>query len=173
MNIKKCFVWSTIGMMFFITGCDVLSQALNLQKPTAKLTGLKFGDVKMNSADLLFDVEVNNPYSVALPLMNMDYDLATGAEPFLNGSADLQTTIPAKSKKTISLPATINYLDMFKASKGISPGAKIPYKANLGLSVDAPALGIIRLPLKKEGQVVLPKASDIDAQGIWNVIKPK
>jgi hypothetical protein len=29
---------------------------------------------------LLFDVEVDNPYSVALPLLNMDYNVASGIQ---------------------------------------------------------------------------------------------
>ena len=170
---KRYFVWSIVLMTFFLTGCETMNNLLNLQKPTAKMKGLKFENVKMNSATLLFDVEVNNPYSVALPLTNIDYGLSSGTEPLINGEAELQTTIPAKSKKTVSLPANINYLDMLKALKGIRPGSKIPYKADLGLSVDAPALGLIRLPLKKEGEIVLPTASDVSAKDIWNIIKPK
>jgi LEA14-like dessication related protein len=171
MNMKKNIIWMMALASVFSAGCDTIN-SFGLAKPTAKMTGLKFEDVKLDSATLLFDVEIDNPYPVALPLMNMDYGLSSGAEPFLNGSAELQTTIPAKSKKTVSLPAKINYLDMLKALKGIKPGSKIPYKADLGLSVDAPALGLLRLPLKKEGEVTLPTVSDIDIKDIWDVIKP-
>jgi LEA14-like dessication related protein len=154
-------------------GCETMQHGLNLKKPTAQMTGLKFENVKLNSATLLFDVEVHNPYPVALPLMNLDYGLSSGAEPFLTGSADLQTTVPAKSKKTVSLPANINYLDMLRALKAIRPGSKIPYKADLGLSVDTPALGLIKLPLKKEGEVVLPTLSGTNINDLCDAIKPK
>ena len=170
---KSILVWAMVFVTFFFTSCETMQEALKLQKPTARMTGLKFENVKLDSATLLFDVEVDNPYPVALPLMNLDYGLSSGAEPFLTGNAELQTTVPAKSKKTVSLPANINYLDMLKALKGIRPGSKIPYKADLGLSVDAPALGLMRLPLKKEGEIVLPTVSDIDAKGVWDLIKPK
>ena len=170
---QRHFVWGMILMAFFLASCETVNQILTLQRPTARMTGLKFENAMLESATLLFDVEVNNPYPVALPLMNLDYDLASGAEPFLTGSCKLQTTVPAKSKKTVSLPAKINYLDMLKALKGIKPGTKIPYKADLGLSVDAPALGLIRLPLKKEGEVALPTVSGADIKDIWNIIKPK
>ena len=172
MKTKRYIVWTVALVHAFFAGCDAMD-ALGLSKPTARMTGLKFQDVKLDSATLLFDVEVDNPYSVALPLMNLDYGLSSGAEPFLTGNAELQTTVPAKSKKTVSLPANINYLDMLKALKGIRPGSKIPYKADLGLSVDAPALGLMRLPLKKEGEIVLPTVSDVDVKDIWDVIKLK
>ena len=170
---QRYFVWAMVLVTFFLTSCETMNQVLNLQKPTARMTGLKFENVMLDSATLLFDVEVDNPYPVALPLMNLDYGLSSGAEPFLNGNAELQTTVPAKSKKTVSLPVNINYLDMLKALKGIRPGSKIPYKADLGLSVDAPALGLMRLPLKKEGEIVLPTVSDINVKDIWDIIKPK
>ena len=173
MSWQRYFVWAMVLATFFLTSCETMNQVFDLQKPTARMTGLKFQDVKLDSATLLFDIEVDNPYPVALPLTNLDYGLSSGAEPFLNGNAELQTTVPAKSKKTVSLPANINYLDMLKALKGIRPGSKIPYKADLGLSVDAPALGLMRLPLKKEGEIVLPTASDVDVKNIWNIIKPK
>jgi len=173
MNTKRYIVWIAALVSVFFVGCETIQHALSLTKPTARMTGLKFQDVKLDSATLLFDVEVDNPYSVALPLLNLDYELSSGADPFLTGSADLQTTVPATSKKTVSLPANINYLNMLKALKGIRPGSKIPYKADLGLSVDAPALGLMRLPLKKEGEIVLPTVSDVDVKDIWDIIKPK
>ena len=173
MTWQRYFIWAVVLAAFFLTGCETMNQVLNLQKPTARIAGLKFEEVKLDSATLLFDIEVDNPYSVALPLTNLDYGLSSDAKPFLTGNAELQTTVPAKSKKTVSLPASINYLDMLKALKGIRPGSKIPYRADLGLSVDAPALGLMRLPLKKEGEIVLPTASDIDVKGIWDIIKPK
>jgi LEA14-like dessication related protein len=173
MTWQRYFVWAMVLVTFFLTSCETMNQVLNLQKPAARITDLKFENVMLDSATLLFDVEVDNPYPVALPLMNLDYGLSSGTEPFLKGNAELQTTVPAKSKKTVSLPANINYLDMLKALKGIRPGSKIPYKADLGLSVNAPALGLMRLPLKKEGEIVLPTVSDVNVKDIWDIIKSK
>jgi hypothetical protein len=62
---------------------------------------------------------------------------------------------------------------MLSALRGVRPGSKIPYNAELGLSVDAPGLGPIRLPLKKEGELVLPTISGTDIGDIWDIVKPK
>jgi len=165
------FTW--VLMTACVAGCETIQESLNLRKPTARLTGLKIEDVKLDSATLLFDVEIDNHYPVALPLSNFDYSLSSGAEQFLSGSAKSQASVPAKSSTTVSLPATINYIEMLKALKGVRPGSKIPYGAELGLSVDTPALGVIRLPLRKEGELVLPTISGADISDIWNIIKPK
>ena len=148
-----------------------MQETLNLRKPTARLTGLKFEDVKLDSATLLFDVEIDNHYPVPLPLTDFDYTLSSGAAEFLSGSANSQTTVPSKSKRTVALPAKINYVQMLKALSGVKPGSKIPYKADLDLSVDTPALGTLKLPLRKEGEVVLPSISDIDVKDVWELIR--
>ncbi|KYK23035.1 hypothetical protein AYK25_10265 [Thermoplasmatales archaeon SM1-50] len=172
--IAKRYLISTLALMLvYSAGCETIQETLNIRKPTARLTGLKFEEVKLDSAMLMFDVEIDNHYPVALPLTNFDYTLSSNAEKFLSGSSKSQTTVPAKSKQIVSLPAKINYMGMLKALKGVRPGSKIPYGAELGLSVDTPALGLIRLPLKKEGELVLPSISGTDINDIWNIIKPK
>jgi LEA14-like dessication related protein len=147
-----------------------MNQVLNFQKPSAKMAGLGFQDAGTETATLLFDIEIDNPYSADLPLANLDYNLSTSNKPFLSGDADLQTTIPKNSRKTVSLPVKINYMDMLKALQNVKPGAEIPYKADIGLSVDTPVTGSMRLPLKKEGKLTLPTLSDVNWNRVLDVI---
>jgi LEA14-like dessication related protein/predicted nuclease of predicted toxin-antitoxin system len=153
MRAKQNLILSlALGIVFF-TGCETRHKVA----PTAQMTDLKFQDVNQDSATLLFDVEVGNPYAVGLPLTNLHYTLNSGTNTFLLGSTDLQTTVPANSKEIVSLPAKINYANMLKALNGVRAGSKITYEAKLELSVNTPTLGIIKLPLEKEGNLVLPK----------------
>jgi LEA14-like dessication related protein len=162
-------IWKNAGavtaiILFLAAGCDTLNQ-LNIKKPTADLKGLKFGEVTLQSATLLFDVEIKNPYPAALPLLNMDYGVSTNSKQFASGSADIATTIPAESSKVVSLPVKVGYLDVFNAFKDVRPGSLVPYKAQVGLSVDTPALGKLRLPIDKTGEMVvpsIPKLTDIE-----------
>jgi len=136
-------------------GCQTL-EALGLAKPTAYLRGVSFGKIDLEAATLLFDVEVENPYGVPLPLLNMDYALSSSDKPLFSGAADVATTIPARSRKTVSLPATVRYLDLWNALREVRPGAQIDYRADVDLSVEAPVAGPITLPLTKEGQLTVP-----------------
>ncbi len=151
-----------LSILLITVGCESMRQIMNVKKPTASLQGVSFEDITLQSATLLFDVEIQNPYPAALPLLNMDYSLETGANKVLAGSADLQTTIPANDKKVVSLPARVRYIDLAKAFIGIKAGSKIPYKADVGLSVDTKALGQIRLPMNKSGQLSVPAIPNID-----------
>jgi LEA14-like dessication related protein len=145
-----------------VSGCDTVQQALlGAPKPTASLKGLSFGDVNLSSATLLFDVDVKNPYSVDLPLLNMDYGVNSGATTLFTGTADIASSIPAKGTKTVSLPAKISYTDLVRAFTGYKAGSAIPYNATLGLSFDAPVLGKTRLPLSKTGELTVPNLADL------------
>lgn len=160
MKAKVLFVWMILPV-FFIAGCEPVQQLLGgIPKPTARLAGVQFGDINLQAATLLFDVEVTNPYTVALPLLNMDYSVASGQSPLFEGKADLQTVIPAKGTQSVSLPIKIGYMDLLHALaelKDVRPGSAIPYSADVGLSLDTEALGPLRLPLKKSGNLTIPE----------------
>lgn len=160
MKIRVYRTMILIGMAGLLVGCDAL-QALNIQKPTASLKGLKFDKVTMEGATLLFDVEVDNPYPVALPLTNLDYGLTSGSKSLLSGKAEAAGSIPAKGSKTLTLPATVSYMDLLNAFKGIKPGVNIPYQAQLGLLMDTPATKGLRLPIAKEGELTVPTIPDL------------
>jgi len=151
-----------------LSGCGVLD-ALNLQRPSAKVAGVSLRELGLQAATLQFDIDVGNPYAVPLPLANIDYGLASQGQVFLSGKADLQGTIPAKGHKTISVPARVNYAELLKTIQGIRPGSVLPYQAELGLSVDAPGVGPLRLPLKQQGQLPVPALPDVSVSEIkWS-----
>jgi len=162
MEMKTCKILIFAVLALFFQGCQTLQDVLSNQKPSAKLKGVGIDDISLQSAILLFDVELQNPYQVVLPLLNMDYNVTSQGNNLFSGKADLQTTIPANQSKTVSLPVKINYMDLVKAFSGIRPGSKIPYDADVGLSVDTPVLGTVRLPLNKAGELSVPSIPDID-----------
>ena len=164
-TMKSCIAVVLAGVM--LCGCAELQNALKVQRPTANLQGVRLGDINLESAGLLFDVEIQNPYPVDLPLVDLDYDVQSGSNKLFAGLAEIGQTIPAKNKAIVTLPAKVSYLDAFNALKSCKPGAIIPYKANVGLSVDAPAVGVIKLPLSQSGELAvptLPKPTDINWQ---------
>jgi LEA14-like dessication related protein len=169
MNTKLSLI-SVSLLCLALAGCETL-QNFSMAKPTARITGVQFADASLSSAQLVFDVEVDNPYTIALPLTNLDYTLSSGDSSLLAGNAKLQTSIPAKGSQAVSLPVTVNYLEMFKSLKGITPGTTIPYKAGLGLSVETPGLGPLTLPLKKEGRLALPKVSGTDVLNVLDALR--
>jgi LEA14-like dessication related protein len=167
--MKTCLLVLNLFSLTFLSGCSVLSE-LGVPKPTFALKDVKFGQMNLKTATLLFDVEVQNPYAVDLPLLNMDYALTTQQSPLFKGQADIATTIPAKEKKIVSLPITLGYTEVVNALKGLKdvrPGSMIPYDAAVGISSKAPVLGTIRMPIQKSGELKIPTFQDA---GTWKSI---
>jgi LEA14-like dessication related protein len=131
-------------------GCSSVPQ------PEARLKHVWLEGIGLDSAALTFDVEVTNPYPLPLPLVDVDYSLASQARPFMDGRADLAGAIPAGSRKTLSFPVRVKYAELLETVRGIRPGQVVPYAAKLGLSVDAPAVGAVRLPIQAEGKLPVP-----------------
>ncbi len=153
----------SIAAISLLAGCQALHGYLDgMAKPSAHVVGVRLADLNLDSASLIFDVSVDNPYDVALPLTNVDYSLASGGKPFLTGQAPVQGSVPAKGSMTVSLPARLQFAQLLTALQDVKPGSLVPYDATLGLSANAPAVGTVSLPLKKSGQLPVPAVPVIE-----------
>ncbi len=160
-------------LMFLCTAlcaCQSVERALgSLDKPGARITGASLAGLSAEGVSINFEVEVSNPYSVDLPVVGLDYALASGGKSFLSGQAAPQGAIPARGLKSITLPATVRFRELLGALAGVKPGAVVPYRADINLSVDAPAAGRIALPLSREGRLPVPAIPDVALAGLtWD-----
>jgi len=160
-NISLLILLLGTALSLLFSSCALIKDFLKTNAPNARITSVKLDNIRLDSATLLFDVEIKNNYAVALPLVNVDYNLASNAKPFLSGKADIQGTVPAKETKTIPLQVQINYLELLKVLKDVRPGAVIPYEAKMNLSVNAPAVGPIKLPISKSGDLPIPTVPEV------------
>ncbi len=158
---------SILILAFFMTSCASISEILaNSDKPTVKIIGTKLQDLTLEKVNLMFDVEIHNPYSLPLPLSNLQYSLTSKGEKFLDGKADVQGLIPAQNSKVVQIPVGIPFVPVLQALKQVKPGAVVPYDAKLDLSVDAPGVGPINLPLEKEGELPIPAIPKVELTNI-------
>ncbi|MCP5524399.1 MAG: LEA type 2 family protein [Verrucomicrobiales bacterium] len=155
--------------LLILAGCSVLENLTPARKPSAHVTRARLDSIDLQSATLQFDVAVENPASVALPLVNVDYRLASGAASFLSGSAALQGVVPAGSNRTVTLPARVVFADLLQLAKGIKPGSVVPYTLEAGLSVDPGIAGPIRLPATWSGELPVPVPPTLELKEIrWD-----
>lgn len=147
------------------SGCKTLSDlAAGTAKPGVSVKAVRFGDLSADGLTLLFDTEVSNPYAVDLPLVNLDYGLASGGTQFLTGSAPVQGSVPAHGSTVVVLPAKVSFGPLLTAVSGVRPGAVVPYTADMKLSVDVPAAaggGRLALPLSKSGELPVPAVPEV------------
>lgn len=148
-------------------GCGALGDMIS--KPSARVTGVRLEGLRMDGVTLGFDVEVANPYGVALPVAKLDYALQSGGNRFLDGKTDFQGTVPANGKQTIPLQARLGFLEVLRVLGGVRPGAVVPYTADLGIGVDAPGVGPLRLPVSAKGEFPVPDVPRISVKDLkWD-----
>jgi len=157
-------IWLLSSLAFWVAGCGTISQ------PGVRVTGAHLQDFTLESLTLVFDLEIENPYPVPLPLADVDYRLASSGACFLSGNMSVQGSVPARQKKVIPLPAKVVYASLFKTVQSVKPGAVVPYEAEMGLSADLPALGRRRLPIRKDGQFPVPVPPELQVQDVaWKI----
>lgn len=153
--------------MVLLIGCDSMQKMLaGLDTPTANIKGVRFDGISLEQANMLFDIEISNPYSVALPLTSIDYGLATEGSPFASGKVALDGNVPAKGSRTIALPVNLTFAELLKSASGIRLGQIVPYKADMSLSVNAPGVGPLSLPLTRKGEVPVPAVPKVSLTSV-------
>jgi len=149
---------------FFFASCQTNQQVSHFDKPTARIVDIKFQDVQLGYATLLFEIEVDNPYPADLPLVSINYSLTSGGNTFLTAAPAHAAAIAPNSKELVSLPDEVIYARLLRSLNG-KPGSTIPYRTELQLWVDAPDLGQIKLPLRHEGLLSLPEEAEVTVDG--------
>lgn len=162
----------TLGLLLGLVGCaSVLETLQQVARPSARVTGVRITSLSLDHVQLDFDLEVTNSASVALPLLGLDYSLASGGSPFLSGASEVGGSVPANGTRTIALPLRVGFRETLTALSGVRPGQVFPYRAELGLAVDAPALGRLVLPLSHEGELPIPTVPKVELGSIaWDEI---
>jgi LEA14-like dessication related protein len=149
------------AVLVLLAGCTSVEERLELRKPTARLVGVRFQEATAHAATLAFDVEVENYYPLTVPLRGFKYSVSSAGQLFLSGSSEVRVNLPAATRRTVTLPATINYLEALKILGNVKPGATIPYEAEVQLTVDTPRLGPVMLPVTRSGEFALPTVSEM------------
>jgi LEA14-like dessication related protein len=147
-------------LLFAIVFCfaGVGCSNLNLEKPTAAVTGMAVKGVDANGFTMNFAVDVSNPNTVALPLGAADYKLSLAGTNVLQGKAKPGGSIPAGGRTTVALPVTMTYEKLLAAEQGIvKSSGNVPYAFNGGLSLNSgsPLAGDLRVPLQYNGMLPL------------------
>ncbi len=163
MHMAKLVVIGTVGIVL-LAGCESTEEYLELRKPTAQLLGVEFRDASRYGATVVFNVDVINHYSYDLPLLSFNYSLSSQGQRFVAGFSELNITVPPGGRRSVSLPAQVDYLNALNILTGVHPGDRIPYNAEVSLVVNTPHLGSITLLLTKIGELTLPTVSEAAPQ---------
>lgn len=157
-------------LAFFALTCTTLSNGCQLlegmlqttPKPKASIIGTELKNLSLDNVDLVFNVEIANPYAAELPLVGLAYKVGSRGTLLLQGSIKPSGAVPARGTSLIQLPARITFASLIRTLKSVRPGSVVPYDAELTLDVDAPVVGMLKLPLSKSGEIPVPATPEVE-----------
>ena len=170
MTFERRLIFVFVLTAFFFAGCETTRDIQYDREPAVRLEAMRFGDVELDFATLLFDVEIDNPYPFSLPVRRLSYALVSEGRTFLTATAVNNVTVPSGTTKVLTLSDQVIYTRLLQALDG-KPGAKIPFEADVTLSLDVPRSGWINLQAEKKGDIVLPQRPEIEVEGkMYNAV---
>jgi len=170
MTFERRLIFAFVLTAFFFAGCETTRDIQYDREPAVRLEAMRFGDVELDFATLLFDVEIDNPYPFSLPVRRLSYALVSEGRTFLTATAVNNVTVPSGTTKVLTLSDQVIYTRLLQALDG-KPGAKIPFEADVTLSLDVPRSGWINLQAEKKGDIVLPQRPEIEVEGkMYNAV---
>lgn len=150
----------------FAAGCQSVGDLINAApQPSARVVGADLRNLKVDSADLLFHVEVTNPYTTDLPVASLAYVLDSRGTTLLEGAIQPTGAIPARGSSVLQLPARITFSSLLATLSGVQPGAVVPWRADFIVTIDAPVLGRVKLPLSRSGELPVPAIPGVEVVG--------
>ncbi|MEM6332456.1 MAG: LEA type 2 family protein [Planctomycetota bacterium] len=155
--------WAVMGL----AGCEAAQAYLEAaDRPTARVVDASLAGLSVEGVELLVDVEVANPYGVALPTPAFDYALSANGASVVRGSADVGGAVPANGRRVMRVPVGVVFANVLAAAEGVELGEVVDYAIDLTLSTEAPAFGAVSLPLRQTGELPVPAPPTVALSGI-------
>lgn len=122
--------------------------------PGIKLKGVKIKNLSFTSADLVAQVEVDNPNDFDIAVRNFNYQLNINQVQWGQGEISKSNNIPGKGKGVIDIPVKLNLLSIGSAASSLlKKGSSLEYqlKGNATLDTGLELLNGYNLPLDIKG----------------------
>jgi LEA14-like dessication related protein len=151
---------TSLAQMLLLAGCATLEQvgqALEGQKPTASVQGLRLTGLDMSGVDLTFDVQVDNPNPVGISLAGLDYDLKLLGSSFLQGDQPMGMKLRANGSSQVQVPVRLGFQQLVDSYRQLKGAKQVGYELDLGMGFEVPLLGRVRVPVSYQGEFPIPE----------------
>jgi LEA14-like dessication related protein len=143
-----------------LSGCSAMGM-VGIEEPDVRLMGVDVGSLALDSAELLFDFEIDNPNTRALVLDGVAYRLNLEGERFLDGRRGERVEIAAGRESRVTLPVTLRYDDLARALRSLRREDRPSYELKADFEFDAPLVGTLVVPVTQRGRVPLDRLTGL------------
>jgi LEA14-like dessication related protein len=101
--------------------------------------------------EAVLHLSVQNPNSYALSVSQAAYTVTVGRQTLASGEKPEQVRIEPSAETLVKVPVALDTNAFSAALRDVIEGRAIPYEFNGSLAVDAPIVGLVRVPFSKAG----------------------
>lgn len=148
-----------------LSGCALLQEFLraaakSFQQPGFTFRNVALTDISLGGLNLDTVWDLNNPNNVGLSLASVDYALFIENKQVVAGAPPNGMQIGANATSQLHFPAGIKFADVAQVVEVFLTKENATWRAEGGLGVQTP-IGVIRLPIAKDGVFEVPKIPDV------------
>lgn len=148
-----------------LSGCAILRELLQVaskafQQPVFSFRNVALTDISLGGLNLDTVWDLNNPNNVGISLASVDYALFIENKQVVAGAPPNGLQLGANSTSQLHFPAGIKFQDIAQVVDVFLTKENATWRAEGGLGVQTP-IGIIRLPIAKDGVFEVPKVPDV------------
>jgi len=163
--LLPAFVIGLLGAA--LAGCESVQQALaGMERPSASFRSVRIDQLGADAVTLAVEVDVANPYGVALPLTGGQYRLAAYGQPLVDGTLRTPGRIPAGESRTLTVRPRVGYAEAIRALSQVRPGSVLPYDLEVEVRTDSSVANAAIPTLRTEGELPLPAVPRIGVSGV-------
>mgnify|MGYP001828475199 FL=1 len=126
--------------------------------PRISIKGMKVQNLSFTTADVIAQIEIDNPNAFELALSNLNYQLNINQQEWGHGKVAETRNIPKKGSTVIDIPISLNLLSVGQTSyKMLLHKADMDYqlKGNVDVETGVEMMKAIKLPLDVTGTTSL------------------
>jgi LEA14-like dessication related protein len=165
MTLRKALLGLTVLAVALASSCATLQQLLqaSVQTPTLTFKSATLADVSLGSATVNLNYQLTNPNPFGLSLASVDYAFFVEGHQVVAGKPPQGLTIPASGTADVVLPANVRFADVAPVIETFLTKDVAAYRAQGSIGIETP-LGVVTLPVQKEGTFPVPKLPTVVLQ---------
>jgi LEA14-like dessication related protein len=144
---------AVVALCLALSSCAGLGHVF--EKPRVRVLGANVTNVSLESADLVFDLAVENPNALSFVLETVGYRLRVNGEELADAEKDLRAQIAARGTTEVQLPVTLRFADVLRVLRSLKEERHAGYDLDAELRFSVPVVGRRDVPVHKKGDFSL------------------
>lgn len=141
--------------LLLLAGCAGMEDLV--QKPTARIDSVAIAKLNFEQAELLVNVEIDNPNPLGFSLSAYDYGIDAWDSTVASGRQEKGMTLQPAGSSLVPIPVTIQFTDILNLGQSALHAESVPLGIKLGLEIAVPYMPVFRLDLKSKTELPVPR----------------